>query len=244
MDLSTPAGRVIVALKQQLRVKGLHYRDVALRLNLSERTVKRYFSGRGITLDVLQQLANIVELDVLSLVMLAQQPSVGLPEMSRAQQEGLRKNLTAFTVYTFLNFGMTATQIAKEFDLGRQMDSILMKLESLGLIRRFSNNGIKILAGRAFGSRSPDQITEQKIGSVRRFLRDIDLVRRDSMWLYQVVRLSHASATQLDELMRRFVHEATTMTKKDLDLPPSDTQWYRLFVAAEPISRQQMLTKS
>jgi transcriptional regulator with XRE-family HTH domain len=244
MDLSTATGRVIVALKQQLKVKGLHYRDVASRLKISERTVKRYFSGRGITLDVLQQLAEIVELDVLSLVVLTQQQSIAFPEMSRTQQAGLRKNVMALAVFYFLNFGMTPAQIAQEFELGRRVDAILAKLENMGLIRRFSANGVKILAGRTFGSRRADQITEQKVGSVRRFLSEIDLGKPDSMWFYQVVRLSHASAMHLDELMRRFVHEATATTKSELNLPAAETRWYRLFVAAEPIARQHMFPKT
>src|SRR5579862_4173423 len=86
LDNSTPAGRLLVALKQQLRVKGLHYRDVATRLKISERTVKRYFSGKGLTIDILQRLADVVGLDMMSLVILAQQHSDALPEMSKQQQ--------------------------------------------------------------------------------------------------------------------------------------------------------------
>jgi transcriptional regulator with XRE-family HTH domain len=244
MDLSTPAGRLIVALKEQLRLKGLHYRDVASRLKISERTVKRYFSGRGVTLDVLQRLAEVVELDVLSLVALAQQQGLAFPEMSKSQQAALRKNRLALGVFYFLNFGMTPTQIAQEFELGRQIDVTLKKLEDFGLIRRFSSNGVKILAGRSFGSRAADQMTEQKMSSVRHFLNDMDLVNPTSIWLYQVIRLSHASAIRLEELMRRFVHEATLMTKNDLDLPPAETRWYRLFVAADPTPRQKLFPKA
>jgi transcriptional regulator with XRE-family HTH domain len=244
MDTSTSVGKLIVALKEQLRIKGLHYRDVASRLKISERTVKRYFSGRGVTLDVLQQLADVVELDVLSLILLAQQQTVAFPEMSTAQQAALRKNGIMRAVFYFLNFGMTPAQIAQEFELGKQIDAILAKLEDMGLIRRFSPNGVRILAGRSFGSRAADHMTEQKMLSVRGFLSELDLVNPNSMWLYHVVRLSDESAIRLEQMMRRFVLEAVKMTHNELELLARDTKWYRLFVGAESTARQKLLGKA
>lgn len=244
MDLSTPAGKVVATLKQQLKAKGLHYRDVAVRMKISERTVKRYFSGRGVTLDVLQELAEAVELDVLSLITLAQQQGTTFTEMTRVQQAALRKNTALLAVFSFLNFGMTPARIAQEFELGRSIELILVRLETLGLIRRYASNGVKILVERSFGLRDSDQMTEQKMNSARRFLTDIDLSNTKAPWFYQVVRLSDASATRLEQMMRRFVLDAAAITKSDIDLPPSETQWYRMFVAAEPISRQKLFPKS
>lgn len=243
MDSSSPAGKLVAALKQQLKVKGLHYRDVASRLKISERTVKRYFSGQGITLDVLQDLADVAETDVLTLLMLAQQESA-FPAMTRSQQATLRKNISLLAVFFFLNFGMTPAQIASEFDLGHNIELILAKLEALGLIRRYGANRVKILAGREFGARVADHMTEQKIGSVRRFLAEIDLQDPNCQWLYQAIRLSRASAMRLEHMTRRFVLEVTAMSKNDIDLPASQTQWYRMFVAAEPTSRQKLLPNS
>ena len=76
MDSSTSTGKLLLTLKQQLRVKGLHYRDVAGRLKVSEGTVKRYFSGKGVGIDTLEKLAKIVDLDLLSLATLAQQHNI------------------------------------------------------------------------------------------------------------------------------------------------------------------------
>jgi len=241
LDISTPAGRLVSALKQQLRLKSLHYRDVASRLKISERTVKRYFSGKGLTLEVLQQLADVVELDMLSLVILAQEQNVELPEMTRQQQAALRRSGLALAIYYFLNFGMTPAQIAREFDLQGQIDAVLQKLESFGLIHRFSPNGVKLLAGRSFGDRSPDHLTEHKIASTRRFLTEMDLANPNCQWLYQAVRLTHASALRLEQIMKRFVLDAAAMTRSEIDLPPDETQWYRLFVGAEPLTRKKLL---
>jgi transcriptional regulator with XRE-family HTH domain len=245
MDTSNSAGRLIAALREQLRTKGWHYRDVASRLKISERTVKRYFSGRGITLDVLQRLADVVDLDVLSLVALAQDEGTEYPEMTRAQQAELRKNKIALPVLFFLHFGMAPAQIAQELELdGGQLESILSRLETWGLIRRFSKNRVKILAAQRFGSRGGDQLTEHKLGSVRRLLSEIDVANPNCKWFYEVVRVSRTSALRLEQLIKQFMFDAAAITKSELDLPASETQWFRLLLAAEPTPRRKLIPKS
>lgn len=241
LDISTPTGRLLVALKQQLRVKGLHYRDVAARLKISDRTVKRYFSGKGLTIDILQQLADVVGLDMLSLVILAQQHTGALPDMTKQQQIALKKNTLALAVFYFLNLGMLPAQIAREFDLAAQIDGVLEKLEGFGLVHRFSSNGVKVLVSRPLGERTADPLSERCVCSARQFLEEVDLGRADAKWLYQAVRLSHASALRLEQMMKRFASEAVAMTKSEIDLPTDQTQWYRLFVGAEPTSRKKLL---
>jgi transcriptional regulator with XRE-family HTH domain len=126
-DISTPTGKLLLVLKRQLRVRGLHYRDVAGRLRISERTVKRHLSGRGLTIEVLQRLADIVELDLLSLVVLAQQHTGSLPNMTKQQQIALEGDTLARAVFYCLNLGMQPAQIAREFDLAARIEGVLKK---------------------------------------------------------------------------------------------------------------------
>jgi hypothetical protein len=76
------------------------------------------------------------------------------------------------------------------------------------------------------------------------YLEEVDLEGADANWLYQAVRLSQASALRLEQLMKRFVSEATAMTKSEIDLPADQTQWYRLLVGTEPTSRKKLLRGS
>ena len=59
------------ALKQLYRAKAVRYRDVAGGLGVSEVTVKRYFSGAGLTLQTLERLCEKVEIDLFDLCDLA-----------------------------------------------------------------------------------------------------------------------------------------------------------------------------
>jgi transcriptional regulator with XRE-family HTH domain len=111
LDASTSTGKLILALKQQLKSKGLHYRDVAARLKCSEGTVKRHLSGKGITILALDKLAQVVDLDLLSLAALAQQQNVTEPWLTKAQQSALKRSRPCSVVLNYLSMGFTPAQL-------------------------------------------------------------------------------------------------------------------------------------
>lgn len=241
MDTTTSAGKLIATLRNQMRVRGLHYRDVAERLNVSEGTVKRYFSGKGLSITVLERLAEIVELDLLSLATLAQQQTVAAGGLTKIQQTALIKHQATLAVLYNLGIGFTPTQLVKEFGIGEQMEGILDRLEAMGLIRRYANNNVKVLKMPKFGGEVDGPIREYKITTTRRFLVEVNLHGDEAAWQYYSARLSPASAIRMRELMVRFTHDIEALGKGDLSLPVSETQWYRLFVVADPVSRRKLL---
>jgi transcriptional regulator with XRE-family HTH domain len=93
---------LLATLKQQLKLTGLRYRDIALRLSVSEATVKRYLRGKGISLVVLQDLAGIANHDLPSLVLLAEEQSVNATGLTERQQSALRENRVLAAVFYFL----------------------------------------------------------------------------------------------------------------------------------------------
>lgn len=224
-----------------MRIRGLHYRDVAERLNVSEGTVKRYFSGKGLSITVLERLAEIVELDLLSLATLAQQQTVSAGGLTKAQQTALIKHQPTLAVLYNLGIGFTPTQLAREFGLAAdQIEAILDRLEAMGLIRKYANNNVKVLKVPKFGGEMEGPIREHKITTTRRFLSEVNLHGDDAAWTYCSARLSPASAIRMRELIVRFAHDVEALGKGDLSLPVNETQWYRLFVVADPVSRKKL----
>src|SRR5579862_9307572 len=162
MDASTDIGKLVTALKHELRTRGLRNRDVAARLKVSDTTVKRYFRGQGISLSVLQKLAEMVDLDLLALVALARQQSAPRPRLSTTQQDALGRNTVFRAVFFQLMRGMTPSQVSQELGLTPQkMDQQLAKLQGLRLIRRLPNNSVEILAAPLFefDAKDPGAIT-------------------------------------------------------------------------------------
>jgi transcriptional regulator with XRE-family HTH domain len=244
MDATTSTGKLVIALRQELRTKGLHYRDVAARLGVSEGTVKRYFRGKGLSLPVLEKLVGVLDLDLLSLMVMAQQQNKTEPGLSKGQRAALSKSRVAFMVFHFLSIGLTPAQIVREFDLHDQMNGILTQLQDFGLIRRLANGGAKTLVRPVLEEKLASQVAYrkmQKANVTRRFLTKIDFQNERCEWINSVARLSPESAAHLRELMDRFSRDVLAMTKSDISRSPEATQWYRLVLLANPVSRRRMV---
>src|SRR5262245_5765382 len=113
--MSPSVEKMIQVLKQELRAKGLKRRDVAARLGVSEITVKRYLSGRSVTIPTLEALAALVNLDLLSLAAQAQEQGTNIPTLTKAQQAALGASQALVGVYMLLVRGWTPAKIEKEF---------------------------------------------------------------------------------------------------------------------------------
>ena len=64
---------ILGTLKRLYRSKGILYRDVARMLDLSETTVKRYLTGHGLTVEILESLCRIVGLRMSDAFAIAQE---------------------------------------------------------------------------------------------------------------------------------------------------------------------------
>jgi transcriptional regulator with XRE-family HTH domain len=235
LDASTPEGKIIATLKHELRARGFHYRDIAARLRVSEATIKRYFSGKGVSLPVLSKLADLVDLDLFSLAELAQRQGAGTILFSKQQEAALAKNWFLSFIYFLLWHGWMPNKIRAEFGISTELERALDKLEALGLIRCLSNE-VKILA-------TPDTEyrNEQSCAYAQMILSEINLHDPNTDWTPYAVRLGAASAARLHEIMAEFIEDARGLMMADLDFPPEQVQWYRLLICAQPVSRKRLL---
>ena len=238
VDVSTDIGKMMSALKQELRIRGLSNPDVASRLKVSETTVKRYLRGQGVTLPVLQKLAEIIDLDLLSLVALARQQGVPKPRLTTVQQEALGRSALSRAIFFQLRRGATLSQIAQELALTPQkLDMQLAKLQGLRLIRRMPDNSIDVLADPPnfeFDAKDPGALTNIARDLARQFLSDLDLRDEGCEWFYSANRLSQASLKRAREMIKRLIADVHRLGRGDATLPAREAPIYQFFIAALP----------
>lgn len=152
----------------------------------------------------------------------------------------------ALAVFVYLGLGFTPAQLIREFELASQMEHLLSTLEELGLIRRLSNQSVKLLVKPAMSGFSWEvdrEVRERKVKYTREFLDGFDLRDERCDWMDLSARLSAESMSRLREIMSRFATEVQTLTKNDLSLPPERTLWYQLFIGAQPVSRKKIFRR-
>ncbi|MGQ7848415.1 helix-turn-helix domain-containing protein [Granulosicoccus sp. 3-233] len=83
------SGRLVDALKRELKRRSIAYKEIATRLNLSESAVKQMFANGNFTLKRLDELCEILELDFSELANLARQGREVLEQLTIEQEERL-----------------------------------------------------------------------------------------------------------------------------------------------------------
>lgn len=230
----------MAVLKRELRARGFHYRDIAARLRVSEGTVKRYFTGKGVSLTVLRKLADIADLDLLSLAQLAQEDEAIQSKFTKAQQTALARNKFLSAIYHLLRHGWSPEKISHEFEIRAELNTALQELEALRVIRRLSHE-VKILATPDLDERGGGQLNDLTREHAQMFLSEVNLHDPKCEWTCYAARLSRASAARLHEMITKFMEDTGALMKSDIDLPAEQVQWYRLFLGAQPISRKRFL---
>ena len=242
-ESDSDVGQILRTLRLIFKNRGVRYSDVARSLKVSEATVKRYMSGCGLSVRVLERLCRLVGLRLweLSEIVMADQDSK-LRSLTLEQEQELADDpLTAFVFY-MLRCGSHPAEIQAEFRIDEaEMVLALSHLDRMRLIDLLPRNRIRLLT---------DRNPEWRIGGPMRKLFDrnvkeefASLDYRDPrvMWDIRTLKLSNASLIRLKEMIDEFTREALSLAEKDRRATPAKMGWHSVVVAAGPISARRIL---
>jgi DNA-binding Xre family transcriptional regulator len=141
---------LIRQLKKLIKVRGMNYASLAKDLNLSEASVKRIFSQKTFTLDRLDQICEILDIDFYELAKLSRSvDSDEKNQFSGIQEKALAEEERLFVLFYMLLSGLKLNEIQRDFQFdGLTTTTLLLKLEKLGLIEYHSDKKIKIMVSR------------------------------------------------------------------------------------------------
>ena len=91
--------RLVDAMKACLRARGMTYGALAVKLRISEPTVKRMFSRGTFTLARIEQILEVIDLDLQELARLAREGSGRPGELSTEQEAALAQDERLFSVF-------------------------------------------------------------------------------------------------------------------------------------------------
>ncbi|MET0081328.1 MAG: helix-turn-helix transcriptional regulator [Candidatus Thiodiazotropha lotti] len=159
--------QLIDTLKRTLKAHGLTYADVAQHLDLSEANVKRLFAKRRFTLERLDQVCQLMELEISDLVqeMNERTGAMAISELSLDQEAEIAGNLELLLVTVCVLNRWTLDEIIARFHISEhRCIQHLAKLDRLRLIELLPKNRVKLLIARNF--------KWQENGPIQRFFQD------------------------------------------------------------------------
>lgn len=142
---------LLSTLKKALKAHGLTYAEVANNLDITEASVKRLFSEQTISLQRLEQICQIMELEISDLVQMMNEQHPRLQHLTVAQEEEITKDLALLLITVSVLNRWTLQDIISFYKLSEN-DCIqkLARLDKLKIIELLPKNKIKLLVATNF----------------------------------------------------------------------------------------------
>jgi transcriptional regulator with XRE-family HTH domain len=158
------AAFVFEGLKMHLKARGMTYADVARALQISEATVKRIFAIRNCTLERLDSLCELVQVDLAELARGMPRESRLVNRLTQAQEEELMSDPALLLVAVCALQQMRVEDMVETYRLtDAQCLELLLRLERIGILELHEKNRIRLRISRTF-SWIPD-------GPIMRYVR-------------------------------------------------------------------------
>lgn len=227
--------RLLRALKQILRQRGMRYADLAHGLGVSEPTVKRMFSTGRIDLARLERICGLLDIDLFELARLARGARAGPRHLEPAQEEALADDSRLLLVFHLLCNDWEVPAIRREFGLdGPEATLLLARLDGLRLIELLPGDRVRLRVARDFQWREggPVRIRYAQ-AATREFLRD-PFHGREALLAMEVRELGDSSLAVLQRKLEHLAIEFREMALVDAGLPREQKSSVGMLLALRP----------
>jgi DNA-binding Xre family transcriptional regulator len=142
---------VFDGLKMHLKARGLTYVDVARALRISEATVKRIFSTRNCTLNRLNAICDLLQVDLAELARGMPRENRLLSRLTLAQEEELMSDPALMLVAVSALNQMRVDEIVATYKLDEaRCVALLLRLEKIGILELHEKNRIRLRLSPTF----------------------------------------------------------------------------------------------
>ena len=226
---------LVDALKKLLKARGATYRDLAAALGLSEPSIKRLFSERTFTLQRLEQVCRVLEVDFFELAKLARGAQSTVDEMSIEQEQVLAADSKLLGVFYLVFNDWQPDDIYERYVLTRaEILRLVLRLEKLGLVELLPGDKVKL--------RVPKSLRLRREGPVRRahgrhvvasFLQ-ADFAQAGGLFRFEIRELSKASFVTMQRRLERVAAEFNELAELDSYLPSDQREGIGMALGTRP----------
>lgn len=214
---------LITALKKQLKANHLTYNDVAKHLNLAQASIKRLFSEENISLQRLDQICQLMDMEISDLVKTMAQQQNQLQQLTTAQEKEITNDITLLLITVCVLNKWSITDIMAYYQL-KETECIqkLAQLDRLKIIELLPNNRIKLKVATNFSWRENGPIQQFFQQAIGQEYFNSQFKHDDEILMVLNGMLSSASNAELQRKIKRLAREFETLNKEDSNLALDD----------------------
>lgn len=229
-----PSGFVFDGLRMHLKARGMTYADVAKALKISEATVKRIFATRNCTLDRLDAICELVEVDIADLARGMPREERLITQLSREQEEELVADHALLLVAVCAIHQLRVEEITALYRLDEaQCIALLLRLERIGILELHENNRIRLKLARTFAWIPDGPIMRQAKAQVTDYF-DHAFSAPGELMRMTTVRISREAQAALVRRLEQVVREYNEQHSADARLALEERHQLTILLAARP----------
>lgn len=228
IDPDSHSAKMLTCLKEMLQARRLRYADVAAMMNVSEKSIKRYMTGKGVTLTIFEKLCAVAGMSLAELSELAGISEGTERPWTTDDQEAVLANEPKLTiVIALLSSGWTAARIVREgLSSQSELNSILLRLDRLGVITLHPNNRTTLKARLRPISTASEPLRRVRLESGHRVIKNLDLEGPGAQWRLGYARLGPASVERVVQRLDAFLADVSALSRQDMDLHGDQVKWH------------------
>lgn len=143
--------QIIDAIKVTLKQQGFTYRTLAKKLEVSESTVKQMFANGNFSLNRLDTICELLDVDLNALLELSESLEDRVTSISIENEQALVENRKLLVVGYFLVNHWKVEEIVARYDIGEtEIITLLAQLDKMRLIELQPNNRVRLLMANNF----------------------------------------------------------------------------------------------
>lgn len=225
-------------LREMLRQKGLHNRDLAIRLGVTERTVTRWINGKSLELEVLQDLCELAGISLNELFELSGRMQDREPvNLSRDMELKLVDEPAMLVALATLQ--SHSPEEAKQLTGMSECEWItaLIGLDKLGLIQLLPKNHVRLLVPRTFQWLKDGPVRRMQHRWFKEIFGELVLNEEDLTSRYSTLTLSARSVAIIEERYRALMTEMDQLSAADRQFTSeSERRWFGVLLSVRPLS--------
>jgi len=226
---------IVETLKRILKARGMTYAELARALQVSTPTVKRLFSQHSFTLDRLEEILRVLEVDFYELARMSHGRRSGPVELSLEQETALARDARLFSVFWLLCNDWRFDEIVSEFHIGAaQITAYFARLERLRLIDWRPGNRARLRVPKHYVWRARGPLRKAYgLKVVTEFMRSRFDAPHDAFH-FEAQELSVESALVVKRRLERVAAEINEMVEMDAAAPAKKRVALGVLLACRP----------
>ena len=235
MDNTPQTAALVEALKKLLKSRGTTYRQLAAAVKLSEPSIKRLFSERTFTLQRLEEICAVLEIDFFELAKLARGAAATIEEMSLEQEKALAADSRLLGVFYLLFNDWQPEDIHERYVLTHaEVLKHVLRLEKLGLVDLLPRDKVRLRVPKTLRLRRDGPVRATHGTAVIADFMNAEFDKTRGLFRFEVRELSKASAALLQRRIERLAAEFNELAELDAYLPAGQRETIGMSLAFRP----------